>query len=188
MGITKTCNTCKENKSIRYFYIQKKGLHGRTGSCKECRGEYQKNYHRKNIEKRREWGRKQRKCTPNENAEKYLIFKKKNPNYWKDYYKQNSEKRLASNRRFFERHPERVEFYKKYYTAIRKGILVRPNECSICGEKVKTVGHHFNYEDPLKVTWMCAPCHHAVHSRQRSKNRKSVTESISSDNTKTIDV
>ena len=170
MGNTKRCNTCKLTKSIRHFYVQKAGIQGRTGSCKICRGEYQKKYSELNREKRREAARKYRSSQPEKQKERHERFKEKNPDYWKEYYKQNRRKRLDANKRFYDNHPERRRFYKEYKAALRKGVLVRLYECSLCGVKGKTVGHHFNYSEPLKVTWMCQPCHLEVHRKHRFMN------------------
>lgn len=53
--------------------------------------------------------------------------------------------------------------------AVRKGILIRPEECSRCGERPgvnvaggpKIQGHHHDYNKPLDVEWLCAKCHRA---------------------------
>ena len=65
------------------------------------------------------------------------------------------------------------------YQATKKGIVVRPDECSKCHKKCKPMGHHSDYERPLDVEWLCAKCHGATHSngflsqdRQRELNRE----------------
>lgn len=166
MGNLKKCNTCQEIKSVKHFYIQPKGMLGRTGSCKKCRKSYQVKYNQT------ERGKLLKKL----NCQKYPLhkrqerdhrFKEKNPNYWKEYYKQNTEKRLEANRRFFRRHPERKEFYKIYSYALRKGILIRSDSCLMCGIKTKTIGHHYDYTKPLSVTWVCKECHKDIHRKHK---------------------
>tara|TARA_R110002126_G_scaffold175224_2_gene323871 strand:- start:642 stop:1157 length:516 start_codon:yes stop_codon:yes gene_type:complete len=167
MGIKKKCNTCKDTKSIKHFYAQKCGLLGRTGSCKDCRKTYQVKYNSENKEKRSEAGKVYSEKHREKNRERHQCFKKNNPDYWKEYYKQNKEIRLAANKRFYDKNPERRVFYSEYKKALNKGILVRPNQCCLCGVIGKIVGHHFNYDDPMKVTWVCEPCHHEIHRKHK---------------------
>ena len=56
-------------------------------------------------------------------------------------------------------------------TAIKQGILVRPEICEDCGKKppldrdgVQRIHahHHLGYDRPLDVKWLCAKCHRAV--------------------------
>lgn len=53
--------------------------------------------------------------------------------------------------------------------AIRKGIL-QPGDCEICGEsyrmkdgRIAIQAHHDDYNNPLKVRWLCQKCHHKWH-------------------------
>ncbi|WP_443700185.1 hypothetical protein [Pseudomonas sp.] len=55
-------------------------------------------------------------------------------------------------------------------SAVERGELVRPDECSKCGAAPKRKvdgksaiqGHHEDYNKPLDVEWICAKCHRAV--------------------------
>lgn len=46
--------------------------------------------------------------------------------------------------------------------AIKRGDMVR-GECEGCGTDVKVQGHHEDYDRPLDVRWLCAPCHAKEH-------------------------
>jgi hypothetical protein len=62
-------------------------------------------------------------------------------------------------------------------SAIRSGILIRPGVCSECGKRPDPpVGyslpqiieaHHDNYDEPLKVRWLCARCHNKADRIRR---------------------
>jgi hypothetical protein len=64
--------------------------------------------------------------------------------------------------------------------ALRGGKLIRPVECSECGERPDPpVGyslpqiieaHHDNYDEPLKVRWLCKRCHAAADQARRLKD------------------
>lgn len=80
---------------------------------------------------------------------------------------------------------------RKVLQAIRSGHLVRPLTCDLCGRHrdnpalIRVKGRHqqviqadhFDYTQPLKVQWLCIPCHNTVtnagtiawHLRQMAK-------------------
>ncbi len=166
MGIDKTCKKCHQTKSISYFYKQKKGLLGRTAECKECRRKRSKIYADQNKERKSAVSKLRYKFTDRRayNAK----WRKENPDYFKEYYKQNTEIRLACNRRFWKKHPERYKAYRIYQVARNKGVLINPNQCQMCGTKdLKIQGHHFDYTKPLAVTWVCTECHKDIHRKKR---------------------
>jgi len=43
---------------------------------------------------------------------------------------------------------------------IEAGHIIRPSQCECCGASEKKIeGAHFNYDEPLRVRWLCRPCH-----------------------------
>ena len=48
-------------------------------------------------------------------------------------------------------------------TAVQRGDIARPDSCSECGDKRKVVAHHWNYDLPYDVTWLCHWCHKHLH-------------------------
>lgn len=66
--------------------------------------------------------------------------------------------------------PEKVEEYRlrdrarrKLDYAVRKGRMVRPSKCPVCGSSKEIQGHHVDYERPLDVEWLCRTCHRWRH-------------------------
>lgn len=47
--------------------------------------------------------------------------------------------------------------------AIKSGRLKR-GPCIKCGDRYRTLGHHYDYRKPLSVVWMCSPCHSKHHT------------------------
>lgn len=44
--------------------------------------------------------------------------------------------------------------------AIKDGALIRPDQCEECASTGKPVeGAHYDYDEPLKVRWLCRSCH-----------------------------
>lgn len=162
MGVNKTCNVCKENKSIGNFYKQKAGLYGRTGECKSCRKLRSIKWAKENKEKKREYEKKRSLLV--DRKEEHKIWREKNPNYFKEYYNQNKDIRLKCNKRYLENNPNRSKTYAIYRKAIRDKLIIKSDQCQICGmSNIKIHGHHFDYSKPLQVTWLCIKCHKDVH-------------------------
>lgn len=92
--------------------------------------------------------------------------------------------KLRSNKKYGEEN----HFYREGKTAskraqhiveraIKKGILIVQN-CEICNDKdyfkdgrVNIQAHHYDYNKPLEVRWLCQKCHHEWH-----KNNKAIKE------------
>lgn len=171
MGLSKKCNKCSEVKSIAYFYRQNKGLLGRTGECKECRRIRTKTWTENNKDKKRASDKNRSKRI--DRSEYNREWRSKNKQYFRDYYKQNSEIRLAANKRFWENHPERYESLKIYQVARNSGKLKNPNQCQMCGTKEQKIqAHHFDYSKPLEVTWVCLECHKGIHKKKKFTKTK----------------
>lgn len=49
--------------------------------------------------------------------------------------------------------------------AVYKGELWRSDRCEKCGVVASRglQGHHFDYEKPFDVVWLCGHCHNRVH-------------------------
>jgi hypothetical protein len=61
--------------------------------------------------------------------------------------------------------PDHRACYSVYYKALRDGTLVR-EACSFCGS-LKVHGHHYDYDKPLAVFWLCAKHHRMMHRGKR---------------------
>ena len=70
-----------------------------------------------------------------------------------------------------EKYPEKIAAQKIFNEAVRRGQLVRPENCETCGQKPprnrlgrsSIQGHHDDYSKPLEVRWLCQPCHNRHH-------------------------
>jgi len=53
--------------------------------------------------------------------------------------------------------------------AVCAGFLSRPDQCAQCGERRpgKIQAHHDDYDEPLKVCWLCARCHRKADRARR---------------------
>jgi hypothetical protein len=57
---------------------------------------------------------------------------------------------------------QRQRAWKKIYAAVLSGRLRKPDWCEVCGAVGEVTAHHSNYFKPLRVVWLCRPCHDSV--------------------------
>ena len=132
-------------------------------------------YYIKNKEKIRGIARK----NYYKNHEKKLlhnkIYREKNKDkirkYYREWYAKNgrgrNENYIEAILEWRQMFPEKVAAYVKFQKALRKGNIIRAEKCQRCQRLVRTQGHHANYENVLKVEWLCASCHKLEHSSLR---------------------
>jgi hypothetical protein len=51
--------------------------------------------------------------------------------------------------------------------AERLGLLTRPARCAWCRRRVKLTRHHWDYGEPLLVTYLCRECHSLADAMTR---------------------
>jgi hypothetical protein len=124
--------------------------------CKKCENKRckEKDTSQKGIKRRREYYDKNKKLI----IEKISIYQKtsrgkeitkKSVDLWQ---KNNKEKTLAEG---------------KVKHAVKTGLLIKPKECSVCKKAGRIEGHHYDYNKPLDVFWLCTSCHNHVHTNIR---------------------
>lgn len=64
------------------------------------------------------------------------------------------------------------------HNAVQKGVLVMPRNCETCSTMRRLHAHHDDYQQPLKVRWLCPRCHRRLHGqwKRAEKRRGTVTE------------
>ena len=150
-------------------------------------------YYVEHKEKWREYGRHWREQNPEKvksikakyraSAKGRAVEKKYNAQYRKDhadeirerdreYWAYHKEQKAAKDRRYRERHKEELsrKSREKYHAvrtklnqALKNGKIKR-GPCEVCGAE-KAEAHHDNYNEPLKVRWLCKSCHTKWHRK-----------------------
>ncbi len=49
------------------------------------------------------------------------------------------------------------------YNARQSGWLIKPKNCQCCNSIRPLQGHHFDYDRPKDVIWLCLKCHGFLH-------------------------
>ena len=78
----------------------------------------------------------------------------------------------TSNRNYYRNNIEemrlRVNACTTVSNAIKRGLLVKPTNCSQCNESKRIQAHHYlGYakEHRLDIIWLCEMCHRKTHNR-----------------------
>jgi len=66
--------------------------------------------------------------------------------------------------------PKKQAASKVVKSALKAGILVRPERCECCGSTARLVAHHDDYDKPLEVRWLCGICHCKWHKNNTALN------------------
>lgn len=148
---TKKCFKCNDEKPLREFYKHPRMADGYLNKCKECaKTDVQLNY-----------------IKNHDYYVQYEISRRDNP------------KRLKARRdhsRWIRKNdPERNKLYQSGYpkekrkaanavsSALRSGKIIK-KPCIKCGNK-KVQGHHYDYNKPLDVIWLCKKHHSEIHRK-----------------------
>ncbi len=68
-----------------------------------------------------------------------------------------------------KKYPYRVKAVSAINNRIVAGSIIKPDNCSVCGDETDWISaHHENYALPLVVVWLCPPCHKARHKYLKS--------------------
>ena len=76
---------------------------------------------------------------------------------------ERKEKSARVSRDWRAKHPDAYRAQNKVNNSLRDGKLTK-DPCCICGTTEHVHAHHKDYSKPLDVKWLCAKCHHRIHS------------------------
>lgn len=138
----KICKRCEVEKPLSEYYVHRWMSDGHLNFCKEC------------IKRRaREFGRSERGKEYDKKRNKTAKRKQ-----WLIEYQR---KRRRAN-------PLVARCRNEFEKAVLSG-KIKKGPCNICGERV-TQGHHEDYNEPLKVVWLCGIHHRELHDQYKRKD------------------
>lgn len=77
--------------------------------------------------------------------------------------KAGAEKARIATHKSIQKYKDKQDARNILNSAIRRGEVVRPLNCSVCNTEAKCHGHHDDYTKPYKVKWVCRGCHSNIH-------------------------
>lgn len=89
--------------------------------------------------------------------------KAEDPEGWLAYRNANRKRWQAAN---LEKH----RAHNRVYHEIRVGRMERPDRCEHCLNECRPQAAHIDYDRPLDVLWLCAPCHSRFDASRRRKD------------------
>lgn len=133
----KQCKECGKTLDIDEFYRHAMMADGHLSKCKSCVKSRVSAHRKKNVERIREYDRNRSRLPHRKEAVKKTV----------------TAYRL--------RYPKRYKATNAVNNALRDGKIFR-QRCEAC-QAAKTVAHHDDYNFPLKIRWLCQPCHRKWH-------------------------
>ena len=104
-------------------------------------------------EKARLRAKKYRNNHPERNRESCKQWRIKNKKYCNIYYQE-----------YRKNYPKKVLAHRLVRQAILSGILTK-KPCEKCKSKKRIHAHHYSYDKPLKVVWLCPLHHKEIHKK-----------------------
>jgi len=136
----KLCIKCGELKEKSQFNNNNTRYDGLQVWCRVCQA--------RNHERRK-------KVCPEKLAAESLALKN-NPLH--------RETNRAGHRRWNAANKGKTKVHNEVYRAIKAGDLVKPDACEVCDYVKPLDAHHFDYESPMVVVWLCRQCHQLLHA------------------------
>ena len=68
------------------------------------------------------------------------------------------------SKRYRLKNPQKTKAHDAVNSAVKRGKLVRPTDCSECANPTGRIeAHHDDYSQLLMVRWVCVKCHKLIH-------------------------
>ena len=152
----KKCRVCQVEKVEEDYYAHPAMKDGRDSKCKECvKASVKKNRAEKaEYYKKYDAWRFQNDPKVRERHKKYLSTP------------EGRERMRAAQKMWIKSNPEKRAAHILLGNAVRDGRILKPDNCSVCGDffpSRQIHAHHHDYDKPLDVTWMCLYCHIDEH-------------------------
>ena len=135
----KECFKCGAERPLSDFYKHKGMKDGHLNKCKECTKQ----------------DTKARRLNP-KTREAVLEYERQ----------RGSRQTHEDTKEYREKWPEKYKARNAVSNAVRDGRLIKPDNCTECGDATRLEGHHDDYSKPLDVRWLCSPCHHQHHAME----------------------
>jgi len=154
----KTCKRCQALKPFTDFGKDKNRLDGLTDWCKPCRNDYRKQWRENNLEHAKETERKSKRDERERKGKQHFR------DTYNEWYAKNSDKKKEYVAERRKNDQKKIKAQNKINKAVMSGKIVRPSTCERCKKTRKVDAHHYDYDKPFDVIWLCRSCHMAEHS------------------------
>lgn len=161
--MSKICIICNTEFPLDLFKKDNRNPDGRAAQCKECHNRSNRAYKRRNKDRIKKYAHEYNIKNRARLAIKYKKWVNDNRDkilrYNKECYKRNPEKHIQKVLKYQALNPEKIKAHQVLRTAVKQGMVIKPEHCSNCNKPGKIEGHHDDYSKPLDVDWLCTRCH-----------------------------
>lgn len=163
----KICKKCLLEFPIGMFSKNKHMRDGYSYYCKKCMKKYVANWYSRNTTKAREMNKKWRTKNRDKWNELSRKWRENNPEKekikCKKYRLKNKEKISQMNKTWRGNNPEKEKAKSTIRDLVQNGKIQKSGICTFCGSDKNIRGHHFDYDKPGEVIWVCQKCHSKIH-------------------------
>jgi ribosomal protein S27AE len=71
---------------------------------------------------------------------------------------------------YARRFPLKIAASNLFWSAFKRGDILKPNSCSNCNRVIRLEAHHDDYAKPLEIRWLCKKCHTEWHLNNKAIN------------------
>nr|DAO28020.1 MAG TPA: restriction endonuclease [Caudoviricetes sp.] len=167
----KTCTKCGECKPLSEFHRDSRKSSGYRASCASCcraaHAAWYRTPHGQEVTK--DYNASDRgKTLRNQATDRYRETEngKEVRRVIKARYDASEKGKIVKSKTlsaYKERNPIKSAARYKANKAVERGVISKPDSCESCGKHVRLEGHHYDYNLPLSVKWLCRKCHNDWH-------------------------
>jgi len=179
----KPCTKCKEVKSFNEFHIRRLSKDGMSPKCKLCCFKYQHDNKERRFELNKTY-RQNNAVKIKKDITKYRKDNVESISKQRSVFRQNNKEDISEYSKKYQASPRGKASYertkKKNHNAYRSRVSFNsrnkdlyPNSCESCNKEAKVEAHHDDYNEPMKVKFLCKDCHVIWHKENTPLNRES---------------
>lgn len=157
---TNKCKKCGEVKPMQAFYKSQFSRVSGLGECAECTKARVRANRMANLDRHRAFDRARADHPKRVAARAEYAASER-----------GRQAQSAAKKRYVYADKNRRAAQIAVGNALRDGRLSRLDACEHCGHDGRLQAHHPEYSLPLCVTWLCVPCHAALHKEHRERLR-----------------
>lgn len=168
-GLCKQCKHCLANRKAKFRtenlqHVKEIANKSRTKNRDKIIAKWHEKYpsiKEKYCAKRRDeyWENRERIRGRQNHLHKLPAYREKSRVRQSKWRQANEEKIYKIAKKWIQNNRHKKRCHYAISDAIRRGDIMRPDNCQECGISCKPDAHHPDYTKPLDVQWLCRICH-----------------------------
>jgi len=188
--VTKICTSCKEEKLVTEFHMDKRSKDGCVTKCKKCTSIYKKTYDEQNKEHRSNYNKIWYEQNKENIAERVKSWREENKEaryaYNKAWYEQNKERKNTLDKIWSARNPEKKAVHGRNRRSrklsatgthtdadIHNLLKTQRKKCAVCNKSISK-GYDVDHivalsnggsNDKYNLQLLCTYCNRSKHNK-----------------------